>query len=412
MTARNETSGPYFVGDAATLAVEAKYYAGGALPNADVTWQVTTSPGTIHRPTGPTLLLAPGSPGGFTMIYYPPTGGDMQTETFTGKTDSSGEHYLGIDFVQQGDPGQDPQPQSVLAQATVMDVNRQAWSSTTTLLIHPADVYVGLHTDRYFVERGTPLKVDFIVTDLDGNAIADRPVTITAGRMEWKFQKGELEGRSNRCADLHVVSKSEPDTCTFETPIGGSYQITAIVTDEQGRRNQSRLTRWVSGGERPPSRKVEQEKVTLIPDKETYQPGDTAQILVQSPFSPAEGMLTVSRSGILYTTRFQMEEDSITLDIPIEAKHIPNLNIQVDLVGAAPRSDDQGNPVEGVPPRPAYASGQLNLNIPPLQRTLSLQVTPDRGSPGTGRQNHAERDRERRARQAGTGCRAGGRCRG
>ena len=40
----------------------------------------------------------------------------------------------------QGDPGRDPQPQSIVAQATVMDVNRQAWSSTTTLLVHPADL--------------------------------------------------------------------------------------------------------------------------------------------------------------------------------------------------------------------------------------------------------------------------------
>jgi uncharacterized protein YfaS (alpha-2-macroglobulin family) len=48
----------------------------------------------------------------------------------------------------------------------------------------------------------------------------------------------------------------------------------------------------------------------------------------------------------------------------------------VDLVGAAPRLDDQGEEVEGVPPRPAYASGQLQLRIPPLQRTLSLEVTP------------------------------------
>src|SRR5688572_3800073 len=41
VNARNETSGPYFAGDQATLAVEAKYYAGGALPNAETTWQVS-----------------------------------------------------------------------------------------------------------------------------------------------------------------------------------------------------------------------------------------------------------------------------------------------------------------------------------------------------------------------------------
>ena len=53
VTARNETSGPYFAGDHATLAVEAKYYAGGGLPNADVTWQVTTSPGNYSPPNWP-----------------------------------------------------------------------------------------------------------------------------------------------------------------------------------------------------------------------------------------------------------------------------------------------------------------------------------------------------------------------
>ncbi len=118
---------------------------------------------------------------------------------------------------------------------------------------------------------------------------------------------------------------------------------------------------------------MEQEKVTLIPDKQTYQPGDTAQILVQSPFSPAEGLLTVSRSGFLYTTRFQVDNGSTTLSVPIKAEYIPNLNIQVDLVGSAPRTDDTGRNAEECPAaaRP-LPPAQLNLSIPPLQRTLVL----------------------------------------
>ena len=377
VNARNETTGPYFAGDHATLAVEAKYYAGGGLPNADVTWDVTTSPGSYSPPNWPDFTFGNWQPWWFYDFEYPGPYGEIQTETFTGKTDASGIHYLDLDFNQKGDPAKDPQPQSVLAQATVMDVNRQAWSSTTTLLVHPADLYIGLRSDRYFVERGTPLKVDFIVTDLDGNPVDNRPVEITAGRLEWKTKNGTWVEEVADVQTCSLLSQPEPATCSFETPLGGSYQITAIVTDELGRKNQSRFTRWVSGGEQPPSRKVEQEKVTLIPDKETYQPGDTAQILVQSPFTPAEGLLTVSRSGILYTTRFRVEGGSVTLDIPIEEEHIPNLNIQVDLVGSAPRTDDQGETLANVPPRPAYATGQLNLSIPPLQRTLSLQVTPD-----------------------------------
>ncbi|HEU0296851.1 MAG TPA: Ig-like domain-containing protein [Anaerolineales bacterium] len=377
VNARNETTGPYFVDDHATVAVEAKYYAGGGLPNAEVTWQVTTSPGSYSPPNWPDFTFGNWQPWWFYDFAYPGPTGESQTETFTGKTDASGTHYLDLDFNQKGDPAKDPQPKSVVAQATVMDVNRQAWSSTTTLLVHPADLYIGLRSDRYFVGRGTPLKVDFIVTDLDGNAVANRPVEITAGRLEWKLKNGSWAEEVVDVQTCTLLSQLEPDTCSFETPLGGSYQITAIVTDELGRKNQSRFTRWVSGGERPPSRKVEQEKVTLIPDKESYQPGDTAQVLVQSPFTPAEGLLTVSRSGILYTTRFTIEDGSATLDIPIEEEHIPNLNIQVDLAGSAPRTDDQGEPLANVPPRPAYATAQLNLSIPPLERTLSLQAIPD-----------------------------------
>ena len=121
---------------------------------------------------------------------------------------------------------------------------------------------------------------------------------------------------------------------------------------------------------------MEQEEVQLIPDQETYEPGDEAAILVQSPFGAAEGMLTVSRNGILYTTRFTMDEATYTLRVPIADEHIPNLHVQVDLVGSAPRVDDDGNLVEGVEPRPAYATGRLTLSIPPLNRTLDLAVEP------------------------------------
>ena len=379
VAARNETSGPYFAGGNALLAVEAKYYAGGELPNADVTWEVKTSPGNYAPPNWPDFVFGEWHPWFWDYYRYDDLQTDSETkiETFTGKTDESGKHYLQLDFNQEGKPDANPQPMSIVAQATVMDVNRQAWASTTTLLVHPADLYIGLRSERYFVERGTPLKVDFIVTDLDGNPVVDRSVVITAARLEWKLKDGtwgEEEVDIQKCT---MRSRLEPDSCSFETPIGGSYRITAVVTDEMERKNQTRFTRWVSGGQQPPARTVEQEQVTLIPDQQTYQPGDTAQILVQSPFSPAEGLLTVSRSGFLYTTRFYIEDGSTTLIVPIKVEYIPNLNIQVDLVGSAPRVSDMGETLTNVAHRPAFATAQLNLSIPPLQRTLSLQVSPD-----------------------------------
>ena len=114
------------------------------------------------------------------------------------------------------------------------------------------------------------------------------------------------------------------------------------MTDDKGRPNRSELTRWVSGGDVVPSREVEQEEVTLIPDKKDYQPGDTAEILVQAPFYPAEGLLTLRRSGIVRSERFTMDGPSYTLKVPIEEAFVPNVHVQVDLVGAAAAPDDAG----------------------------------------------------------------------
>jgi uncharacterized protein YfaS (alpha-2-macroglobulin family) len=372
VAARNETTGPYYVGGHAIVAVKANYFAGDPLPNAEVNWTVSSSPSSYQPPKWPDFTFGRWTPWWWYEDLYYGDGGETRVETFSGTTDAAGEHFLRIDFDEQAIP----QPFSILAEATVFDVNRQAWAGTTTLLVHPANLYIGMRSDRYFVERGDPLKIDLIVTDLDGEAIIDRPIRVEAARLEWKILEGRWQQVAVDIQECIIGSGLEPVTCTFETPMGGRYQITATITDAEGRQNQSSITRWVSGGQQPPAREVEQETVTLIPDQESYQPGDTAEILVQPPFTPAEGLLTVSRSGILYTERFMIEADTITLKVPIKDKYTPNLNIQVDVVGTAPRLDDQGESLDDVPPRPAYAVGTLNLSIPPMQRTLNLELRP------------------------------------
>ncbi|MFN2148516.1 MAG: alpha-2-macroglobulin family protein, partial [Anaerolineales bacterium] len=373
VNARNETTGPYFAGGYAVVAVQARYYAGDPLPNAEVNWTVTSTPSSYQPPNWPDFTFGTWTPWWwFEESTFGPGGGGATTETYAGATDAAGEHFLRMDF----DESQGSRPLSVVAEGTVFDVNRQAWTGTTTLLVHPASLYVGMRSDRYFVSAGDPLEIDLIVTDLDGNAIADRPIMVQAARMEWKYQDGDWRQVEADPQECTIGSQPEPVRCNFETTIGGQYRITATITDSEGRTNQSQITRWVSGGQQPPARTIEQETLTLIPDKESYQPGDVAQILVQSPYTPAEGLLTIARSGILSTERFRIEEGSTTLEIPIEAAYIPNLQIQVDLVGEAPRTDDQGQVMENVPPRSAYARGTLTLNIPPLQRTLELELDP------------------------------------
>ena len=370
VTARPQEDGPYFIGDDATTAVQAAYFAGGPLPNAETNWTVVTSPGAYRPPNWPDFIFGSWTPW---WAYWESDNGNENVQTFAGRTDATGTHYLHMTFVESDAP----RPYSISAAATVMDLNRQAWNASTNLLVHPASLYVGLRSDTYFVEEGEPLEMQAIVTDLDGNAVADTEIMLRAARVERTYRNGvsaETEEDVQECA---VTSAEEPVMCTFETTVGGEYRVTATVRDSRERLNQTELVRWVSGGQQIPQRNVEQATVLLIPDRESYAPGDSAEILVQAPFAPADGLLTVSRSGILYTTHFHMDDASTTLQIPIEDAHIPSLEIKVDLTGSVPRVDDDGAPLADVPARPAFATGTMELTIPPLNRTLELAIAPE-----------------------------------
>ena len=363
------SEGPHFVGGNATATVSASYYAGGALPNAEVNWSVTSTPGQFTPPNRSDFTFGKWIPW---WISYSGDGDESNTQTFASHTDANGKHNLRIDF----DSVNPPRPTNVTAEASVTDVNRQAWTASTSMLVHPADLYVGIRSPRNFVQKGEPIFVESIVTDLDGKAILNRDVKIHVVRLDWVYKNGEWSQEELNPQDCAVKSAQDAVTCTFTSNEGGTYRVTASIMDDRERRNESELTLWVAGGKQPPKRDVEQEKAELIPDRKDYQPGDVAEILVQSPFYPADGVLTLRRSGIVKTEHFSMDGPSYTLKIPIMESYLPNIYVQVDLNGAAARTDDAGQVNAKLPKRPAFASGSLNLSIPPLTRKLAVTATP------------------------------------
>jgi alpha-2-macroglobulin len=388
---RPETPGPYLRTLPATVAADATYFAGGALPDAEVKWQVTTNK-TAYAPPGwddysfgiwvPWWFDGGGFEGDFARSGASfeedccfPGQEPVSVETFTGRTDVSGSHYLQIDF---DGPAVD-EPTTVSAQATVFDVNRQGFASRTDLLVHAADRYVGLRSDRVFVRAGDPLTIEAIVTDIDGAAVEAAGLRIEAGRLEWGYTDGEWAEELvdvETCTATAGATATDPVTCEFATPVGGQYRITAVVTDAEGRTNRSELTRWVAGGDAVPTRNVELESLTLVPDTETYEPGTTAEILVSSPFAAGEGLVTIARNGIERTQTFTVVDNAAVVEIPIAEDDIPLVSIQVDVVGITERTADDGTPVPDAPPRPAFATGRLDLAVSAAARTLDVAVAP------------------------------------
>ncbi len=362
------SEGPYFVGGNAQVTVKAAYYAGGGLPDADVEWLVTSATTQYIPPNRGDFTFGKWAPWWFDR----PADSNHHIEAFAAKTDATGKHNLRIDF----DSVNPALPSTVTAEARVTDVNRQTWSASSTMLVHPADLYVGIKSARTFVQKGEPLIIQAIATDLDGNLVPGRAIQMRAVQLDWTYENGEWHEKEVDAQECSITSANAPVQCTFETKAGGRYRVTATVRDDRERANESELSLWVAGGKLPPKRDVAEERIELIPDRKEYKSGDTAEILVQAPFYPAEGVMTLRRSGIVSSERFTMDGPSYTLKIPITDEYVPNLYVWVDIVGETVRTDDEGRPLDNLPKRPAFAAGDLNLSIPPLERTLAVTATP------------------------------------
>lgn len=366
-----ESAAPFYLGDSSTLLTEAKYYAGGGLANAEAKWEISAEPTNYTPPNRDDFTFGKFSP--WWNDDY--DGGDWDLRTnqeFKGTTDIEGKHRVALDFL-KANPAR---PFSIDVELSVQDVNRQTFTGKTSLLVHPAKLYVGLRSAKTFVQAGEAFKIETITTDIDGKAVANAPVSLIAELKDWQQEKGEWKEVVIDTQKCEIKSANDIVTCDFTAKQGGTYNVTARVLDEKERPNESELTVWVAGGNRDKSQNVEGDEIELIPNKEEYSPNETAEILLNAPFFPAEGVLLLERNGIVKTERFTLEKSSTVLKIPIEEAYLPNVHVEVNLVGAE-TLDFYGDERDKKSPKiPSFATGNINLNISTASRKLNVTTEP------------------------------------
>jgi alpha-2-macroglobulin len=393
VVARTESVGPHVSTAPATLAATAAYYAGGPLGDAPVTWQVSTSqasyapPGWGEYSFGVVQPWWYGSPGFFDGSggygdyygggrYSDPCcwgGPPPEVSTYEGRTDGTGTHYLKVDFAGQGGALPDL-PVSVSANAAVEDVNRQVWASSTSLLVHPADRYVGVRAAKPFVRVGETLEIDVIATDIDGAAVAGQAVSVIAGRLSSTWTNGEYLTEVVDPQTCELTSTDAAQRCSFTTEIGGTYRITSTLTDAAGGRNRTETTVWVQGSDAVPDRRLGQQSLTVVPNGTDYQPGDTAELLVISPFASGEGVAVISSGAIERVQRFSVTDGSAIVTVEVGPDDLPQLAVDLEVVGTQTRVGNDGLPLDGAAPQPAFATGAITLPIGLDSRRLTVDV--------------------------------------
>ncbi|HKJ03106.1 MAG TPA: alpha-2-macroglobulin family protein, partial [Longimicrobiales bacterium] len=369
---------PRLAGDSATFRVSARYLFGAPMGHAPVRWTVQL------RPVSPWAVRIPGAEAyrvGRAWNWWD------RSEAYPSVVVSGSDtlDLAGGWQTRVALPAPDGgRPARATFTAVVTDANRQIGSASAGLLVHPAAFYIGVRPrgEEYFWTAGTPVEVDVIAVEPEGRRVEGIPVSGTVVRREWHRVRRQRNGYveevggwvADTVAHCSVRSAAEPTPCAFTPPSGGSYTVEFTARDARGREVGTSINRWASGEGWVPWNDESKFKMDVIPDRERYVVGDTATVLLASPFTDAEAWVTVEREQVLEQRRVRLTDGATTLRFPVTEAFAPNVFVSVVVVRG--RSAEPG-PLDD-PGRPTMRVGYAELRVTPEVKRLAVDVTPAR----------------------------------
>jgi hypothetical protein len=365
-----------FSSDPTNVLVNGKFFSGGALSNAKITWYVQSSQGYFAY-TGPgNYSFADDSYDGYFGGYgyyggYGGYGGNIVAQG-EGQTDSEGNLLIALDSAATANT--DSRPAVLTLEATASDESGQFISGRASFTVHPSQVYVGVATDRYFGEEGEPLSVNLITVDKDSSPLAGQAIALSIWERRW--ERTEVEGQFG----VYTWTQNEYEVVTaeltsdaqgrasysFTPPTAGRFVIRASSMDLRERVHRSSRQIWVTGttavwwGE--PSNALE-----LQNDKDEYVPGDIAEILIPVSLEGKSWLLvTLERDGLISREVIPVEGSTYVYRLPITEAHAPTVHVDVVLFHGI---DEQN-------PNPVYRRGSRAISVDPAHKRLSVTLTP------------------------------------
>ncbi len=361
-------------GETVDVVVEARYYFGAPAGNLPVSWTVYQQPYTLPW-DGPYYQFTNNDD---FYYYYDQTYVGYYGDYLTageGRTDAQGRFTLTLpaDLLKDVEAGS----RLITIDAQVADLSEFPVAAQGTVVLHDGEVYVGIRGEDSMPVAGEEADVELITVNWAGEIVPNSEVEVVFYERTYELiresrfgiYESSYEPIDTEVARTTVTTNEDGEAvATFTPEIGGTYRAVATVADSAGRPQSSNTFLWVvdenfAGWRTDPHER----RMDLTPDKPEYQVGETARILVQSPFTgPATAWVTIERGNLLDQWVTTLNSASEVVDIPISPDMAPNAYVTVVVVKGLDETNEYAD----------IRMGIVELIVNPEQLLLNVELTP------------------------------------
>ncbi len=366
-------------GDKLNFNLNTNYYSGGSVAKAKVEWFLEAQP-----------------------YYFQPAAKynqfsfmDWDRDSYwappssAGGTQAQGEGVTGtdgnLDVPQVASLGNSKISQQVTFNANVTDVAGNVVSGQANVIVHQTSVYAGIRSQQYVGKQGQAQSFELVALDWDSQPVPGQALTVDFVERRWfsvqqQDEQGQLRwvtsvkeiasGRTERV----VTDKDGQASVSFVPPAGGVYKAIVSVRDSKGRSQQASAYIWISSDDYVSWRQTNDRSFSLIADKASYAPGDTAEIMIAQPFqNDVYALVTYERGHIYKQEVVLLKGNSTVYKLPVTKEMAPMAYVSVVVVSGAEKSKS-----------PDFKVGLTRINVDTSQQTLDVSVSADRKLAGPG----------------------------
>ncbi len=365
------------------VSLTAEYYAGGSVAEHPVLWRVSQYP----------YDWSPELDDRFVYSSDARYSGEVRFESrprmeIQEMTDEEGSSSIRID------PENEPtiQPRTYVVEATVTGADDQTVTSVRRIKALPPFI-LGLNAPRY-LEEGEELEPELVVLDMNGKPLPDKEITVRLLRREWhsylrasNFSDGVpryiTDTVDEKVYETTIESEREPIRVTLPVEQAGVYIIEVESHDRIGRAQTVSSDLYAGGEETVAWEKPKTRIFTVSPDKEKYEPGETANLVLQSPFQKAEILVVMEKPETNQYQWIKVRNGKANFKFPIRSVYVPRIPIHFVLMRG--RLEDTGPVTDaGVDlGKPATLAATSWIEVEPVEHSLDIELeSPERAQPG------------------------------